>query len=171
MKIGNTQDEMESLRPPPQPLLTPQDARLATQGDIDALLKSILVPKTIASAASLFNGACIGSDSYENNCAHFLSDAFLRAGFTDLAALAPCINARCGSSAKRPVRARDMWCWFKGKQTDFREKIPSKEGFWAVFQLNEVDYWGGHVLIIDTDKNIAYGTANYPAWEQYCYKW
>jgi len=41
----------------------------------------------------------------------------------------------------------------------------------AVFQLDESVYWGGHVLIIDTDTGKYYGTASYPKWKQYCYKW
>jgi hypothetical protein len=124
-----------------------------------------------AGAAALFNDTCSGGDSYDNNCAHYLSDAFIRAGYDDLKPPAPCINARCGTVSKRPVRARDLRCWFESKAAETRTTLPSKEGFWAVFQLNESQYWGGHVVIIDTDKNGAYGTANYPNWDQFCFKW
>lgn len=169
--MNEARDAMERLLAPAQPVLEATDATLATQLDVDALAKTIGVAKTIAGAASLFTKSCEGGDSYENNCAHYLSDAFLRAGFDDLKAPAACINTRCATNSKRPVRARDMWCWFQEKQTESRDKIPSKEGFWAVFQLNEAEYWGGHVIIIDTDKNIVYGTAHYPKWTQHCYRW
>lgn len=173
MNETNARETMENLYPPAQPLLGEGDARIAEESDLLKLRESLILLKTIAGAgaASLFNHSCKGGDSYDNNCAHYLSDAFLRAGFTDLAVPAPCIKARCGTTSKRAIRARDIWCWFQQKQTDFRDKLPSKEGFWAVFQLNEAEYWGGHVVIIDTDNNIAYGTGHYPQWIQYCYKW
>jgi hypothetical protein len=83
---------------------------------------------------------------------------------TQLMAPADCINARCGTAAKRPIRARDMWCWFKQMATEKRSSRPKKEGFWAIFQLDESAYWGGHVIIFDSDKNVFYGTADYPNW-------
>src|SRR5262249_48840891 len=36
--------------------------------------------RTIAAAAAAYTGRCVGGDHYDNNCAHFLSDAFIRAG-------------------------------------------------------------------------------------------
>jgi hypothetical protein len=104
---------MEHVAPPAPPELGPDDAREATDQDVSALGIAELAAKSIAGAAALFRKQCAGGDSYENNCAHYLSDAFLRAGYTELESPAPCINARCGTTAKRPIRARDMWCWFK----------------------------------------------------------
>lgn len=164
-------EDMENLRAPLPPLPGPEDPRMATHADIVALSKRTLLTKSIAGAASLYAGSCEGGDVCENNCAHYLSDAFLHAGYDDLKPPAACINARCATTARRAIRARDMWCWFKAKKTEERISLPSNEGFWAVFQLKEDEYWGGHVLIIDTDNNVAYGTGNYPNWDQYCYKW
>lgn len=162
--------EMEVLTPPPPPAPGPDDPRAASDRDIASLGRNIAT-KSIAGAALLFRKACEGGDSYDNNCAHFLSDAFIRAGYTELGPPADCITARCGSPAKRSVRARDMWCWFKSMATDKRESLPKNEGLWAVFQLKENEYWGGHVVIIDTNRNAYYGTGNYPNWDQHCFKW
>lgn len=164
------QIEMENISPPPAPTPGPNDPKPASNEDLDALNIDLLV-KSIAGAAAQFRKACEGGDSYDNNCAHFLSDAFIRAGYTELSSPATCINARCGTLAKRPIRAREMWCWFQFMANETRDVLPKNEGLWAVFQLNEDQYWGGHVVIIDTDKNVYYGTGNYPTWSQHCFKW
>lgn len=163
-------EAMEHIAPPPPSPSGPDDPRLATDDDVAGLARH-LDSKSIAGAAALFKKECVGADSYQNNCAHYLSDAFLRAGYDELKSPAPCVNARCGSTAKRPVRARDMWCWFQAMATETSQKLPSGKGFWAVFQLDEAAYWGGHVVIVDTDANVAYGTDNFPTWTQHCYKW
>jgi len=161
--------KMESISPPAPPLPGPDDPKPAAL--VPEHVSSVVVVKSIAGAASIYNRGCVGGDAYDNNCAHFLSDAFIRAGYLELNPPSDCVNARCSTSAKRPIRARDMWCWFQSIATDQRNKLPKNEGYWAVFQLDESQYWGGHVVIIDTDSNLYYGTGNYPSWTQYCYKW
>ncbi|MDR8399750.1 hypothetical protein NE850_25925 [Paraburkholderia sp. USG1] len=156
------QQDMENSRPPVPPEPEPGEPRLARKADVEALQAGKVVTRSIAGAASLFSNSCEGGDSYDNNCAHFLSNAFIRAGYSELHPQNACITARCATCAKRPIRARDMWCWFKFMQKDSRTTLPKNDGFWAVFQLNESKYWGGHVVIIDTDTNIAFGTGNYP---------
>ena len=162
---------MENIAPPPPPSPKPGQPVPASPADIAALRAQNTVTKSIAGAAGYFNSTCTGQDRLENNCAHFLSDAFIRAGYDELLPPNACINARCETGAKRPVRARDMWCWFKKLATEEAQTLPKGKGFWAVFQLDETVYFGGHVLIIDTDTNIYYGTGNYPDWTQHCYKW
>lgn len=164
-------EDMENLAPPPPPEWREGDAVSATEKDKAEIQSLALEAKTIAAAAAAFVKSCEGGDSYDNNCAHFLSNAFLKAGFDDLKAPANCINARCGTSAKRPIRARDMWCWFQEKATKTANALPENDGFWAVFQLDEAQYWGGHVIIYDSDKKVYYGTGHYPQWAQHCYKW
>ena len=46
-------------------------------------------------------------------------------------------------------------------------------GFWAVFELDESVYWGGHVCIIDTETWKVYGTGMHAFWdwEQHCHPW
>lgn len=123
---------------------------------------------------------CKGSRKYENNCAHFLSDALVRCGFVELlsdGALYKCDKADCQCpSERRPIRARELWEWFKRKATTKHErvrwdKLPRNSGWWAVFQINEAEYYGGHVVVIDTENWEYYGTCSYPAWDQYAYQW
>lgn len=162
---------MELQAPPPPPKPRKYDPKPATAKDIQQLLAATALAKSIAGAAAQYSGSCSGGDKYENNCAHYLSDAFIRAGYTELLPPNDCVNARCNTTAKRVIRAKDMWCWFKSLATESRTSLPKKEGFWAVFQLKESEYCCGHVVIIDTDTNKYYGTGNYPHWDQYAYKW
>lgn len=129
--------------------------------------------KTIEGAAKLFVRGCAGDDQYDNNCAHFLSNAFILAGFDELRSSSACIEsgARCATTAKRPVRARNMWCWFKEKAKKTGTTVSKNTGAWAVFQLDESAYWGGHVAIIDSNHWKFYGTGWYSDWSQYSYQW
>lgn len=171
MDKPDTPVEMEHIAPPPPPELGPDDPKPASPAHQKALLENLLLAKSIAGAAAVFNDKCASGDSFENNCAHYLSDAFIRAGYTELKPPSACIQARCGTASQRPIRARDMWCWFQNMATETQNTLPSNDGYWAVFQLNEAKYWGGHVVIIDTDTGTFYGTGNYPQWDQHCYKW
>lgn len=157
---------MENLSPP-APRLLPGNPHAGTLVDQQSLSPGT----TIEGAAKLFSKSCEGGDSYRNNCAHYLSDAFIRAGFSELRNADSCINARCGTAAKRPIRARDMWCWFKSKASESGGAVARNTGIWAVFQLDEGEYWGGHVVVIDSGTWKYYGTAWYGDWDQYSYKW
>jgi hypothetical protein len=127
--------------------------------------------KTVEGAAKIFSKSCDGGDTYDNNCAHFLSNALIDAGFADLRQANSCITARCATPAKRVIRARDMWCWFKSVATTSGAAVARNTGFWAVFQLDEAQYWGGHVAIIDSNAWKYYGTGWYENWQQYSYQW
>jgi hypothetical protein len=187
-----SQKEMENFAPPvpnfidgaPVPALSRSDAyELRTIPD--------RIPK-LSDIAKVWDGSCRdcsgqqpgscckGGKKYPNNCAHFLSDVMIRAGFTELLTdtkLYKCDKSDCGCpTERRPVRARDMWAWFQKKATSKHEKIswkniPKNSGWWAIFQLNETEYWGGHVIVLDTDSWEYFGTCSYPAWDQYCYQW
>lgn len=156
---------------PPVPSNTKSIIKLATEKDHESLQRLVNEEKSIRGAAMKYTNSCSGNDTYSNNCAHFLSDAFIRAGYSELLPNNDCVNARCGTTAKRVIRARDMWCWFKEMALEEQSIIPKNEGFWAIFQLDEAAYWGGHVLILDTDNNSYYGTGYYPDWKQHAYKW
>jgi hypothetical protein len=157
---------MEKVAPPAVRLL-PGDPQPGTVTD----QQNLMAGATIEGTAKVFSNSCEGRDREENNCAHFLSDAFIRAGFSDLRNAHSCIQARCGTSSKRPVRARDMWCWFKTKASETGGEVARNTGLWAVFQLKENVYWGGHVAIIDSNTWKYYGTGWYSQWDQYAYKW
>lgn len=162
------------FQPAPAPTPGPGDLRPARPEDYKRLTaETAEATKSIAGAAMLFHSSCAGGDNqtYKNNCAHFLSDAFFRAGYEELASPNTCITARCGTEAARPIRARDMWCWFQKMATRRQIGMPKNEGFWAVFQLDEQQYWGGHVLIVDTNTGTYFGTGCYPDWDQYAYQW
>ncbi len=164
---------MEDLPAPSMPVVPgmPEEASASHRAHI---LSLSLAQKTITAAAAAYRGTCAGGDHYANNCAHFLSDAFIRSGFDELApggSASGFVTARCGTPAKRVIRARDMWHWFQSKGTDTSTSLERNTGFWAVFQLDEQVYWGGHVVIVDTDSWTYHGTACYFGWKQYAYKW
>jgi hypothetical protein len=164
---------MEDLPEPPT-LIVPGMPVQASDLHREKLQSLAPTANTIAAAAARYNGACVGGDHYANNCAHFLSDAFIRAGFNELLAGQAAdsdFHARCGTPAKRPIRARDMWQWFQSKATTKATAITRNTGMWAVFQLDESVYWGGHVVIIDTDAWAWHGTGCHWNWNQYAYKW
>lgn len=162
---------MEELSPPspPEDPDAPQAVQFSESNQ--ALLSTFAIPATLSAVGSYWTNSCVGGDRYGNNCAHFLSDAFIRAGFTELLPPNRHINARCGTSAKRPIRARDMWSWFQSKAVRTSRTVTSNTGWWAIFQLNESAYWGGHVVVLDSDNWQYYGTGWYGDWNQYLYQW
>jgi len=159
---------MENIAPPPPYEIEGMPAP-ATEGDARSI--EIAVVPSLANVAANWRNSCAGGDRYDNNCAHFLSDAFIRAGYGDLATNNPNIHARCGSSAHRPVRARDMWAWFQSRATRTSRQLQRNTGWWAIFQLDERVYWGGHVVLLDSNGWKYYGTGWYGNWNQYLYQW
>lgn len=165
--------DMENLTPP-KPVYTersPKPALLEPGPLIDGDSLEAMRVGSIEKAASLYVDGCEGDDRYDNNCAHFLSNAFLLAGANDLSSDHDCVEARCGTIKKRPIRARDMKCWFASKAKETSRTIVENKGYWAVFQLKESEYWGGHVAIIVSDRWKFYGTGWYDDWDQFWYKW
>ena len=133
---------------------------------------------SIARAFELYRGRCDCGERLENNCAHYLSDAFIRAGYGELdggtGAKYRRFNGRVVCTEGRPVRAREMREWFRERATDIHEGEPSDERYWTVFQHDADEYWGGHVVIHEHD-GTGYdhrGTGDYPRWEtQEHYTW
>ncbi|MEE1752130.1 hypothetical protein [Streptomyces sp. SP18CS02] len=177
-----TVEQMEHLAPPAPPDLPgmPESGRASIQPM--PLPTTFPLPTTLPPAwftlapplsavGSHWAASCMGGDTYANNCAHYLSDAFMRAGYLELYPPNAHINARCGTSALRPIRARDMWSWFRSKATTTSHAPTAGTGWWAVFQLKEAVYWGGHVALLDSDSWRYYGTGWYPNWDQYLYQW
>ncbi|KAL4880665.1 hypothetical protein BJY04DRAFT_228281 [Aspergillus karnatakaensis] len=136
------------------------------------LAVTIAAVPPISAVATYWYNSCAGGDVQSNNCAHYLSDAFIRAGYAELASANPHVNARCATPARRPIRARDMWSWFQSKARVTRRTLPGRNtGWWAIFQLDESAYWGGHVVVLDSNAWVYYGTGWYGAWAQYAYQW
>ncbi|RKK73861.1 hypothetical protein BFJ68_g16827 [Fusarium oxysporum] len=165
---------MENIVPPP-PVEVPGMPTAAIAAPRTAALEietqRAFATPPISAIASYWYNSCAGGDVQSNNCAHYLSDAFIRAGYTELNPPNPYINARCQTTARRPIRARDMWSWFQSKARVTSRTVQRNTGWWAVFQLDESVYWGGHVAVLDSNAWVYYGTGWYPAWNQYCYQW
>lgn len=124
---------------------------------------------TIEDAARAYTENCVGGDRQSNNCAHFLADAFIRAGFTDLLE-SDLITERCKCGAGRPIRAQEMLKWFQSKSERFHSGRPEPNtGFWAVYQEKP---GRRHVTIIDSNTGKFYGTADCKDWPvQWNYQW
>ena len=125
-------------------------------------------PPLEAVAAKYYEGCVCSSDAYKkHNCTHFLSNAFIRAGYTELLD-SPLITARCPSG--RPLRAQDLQKWFQTKSKNFYSGIPKPgRGLWAIYQEKPGAH---HVLLLDTGTGKVYGTANCVKWPvQWCYQW
>jgi hypothetical protein len=153
---------MEHIAPPASQEITGMPA--AAQPEEQATLSVVLPP--LSSVGATWRNSCAGGDRFANNCAHFLSDAFIRAGYTELRRF----GAHC-SPANRPIRAREMWHWFDTKAVRRSNTVRRNTGWWAVFQLDERAYWGGHVAVLDSDAWRYYGTGWYANWNQYLYQW
>ncbi len=163
----------------PSSLLTPNSPVEGGSTD-QAKLKA---GTTLEGTAKLFERKCKGKvSSYPNNCAHYLSDAFIDAGFSDLSSAHPCVTHRCGtpdctSGGKRPTRAKDMRCWFLGKDASPVASVKKGTGFYAVYQERQSD-GQGHVVILDSGTWKFYGTgwfeAGQPApddWKHEYFQW
>ena len=136
---GNT---IESYVAPPAVNLRPDDPREATETEQLAIMHTPL--PSLAKVAASWKKSCILADREVNNCAHYLSDAFIRAGYTELAHGAPAhppeITIWCDyndppvKDQARVIRARETNAWFRSKCEPLTVK-PVNKGFFAVFQL------------------------------------
>lgn len=123
-------------------------------------------PMDLAAVAAAYNGACSSGQRLSNNCAHFLADAIIRAGYDDLLT-SELVTARC--PAGRPVRAQDMLKWFQANATEFHLGIPQDDGLWFGYQEKP---GRRHVLLLDTDTGAFYGTDHCKDWPvQWFYRW
>jgi hypothetical protein len=171
---------------PPKPIYKKGDPQIANDKDISILKKLNPAARSFASVAANWtqpNGGCALGNTPPNNCAHYLSDAFIKAGYSELLKrnsqgqgifhywcdiITPPNTVNLNA---RPIRAREMWSWFKTMATTNQTTKPTNSGFWAVFQTDPV-YVPGHVLLYDSSNNRVYGTGAYWDWaEQYFYQW
>jgi hypothetical protein len=130
----------------------------------------------LANAFSGYSDSCACGERFRNNCAHFLSDALIRSGCSELdggtGALYRRRNGRVVCKAGRPVRAKELRAWFESKATEKVSGEPEKDGYWVVYQHD--GYVGGHVLIHKhTGSDYEWkGTGDYPDWgTQEHYRW
>lgn len=124
---------------------------------------------TLEDVAKAYTETCVGGDRESNNCAHFLSDAFIRAGYTELLT-SELVTERCTCGAGRVVRAQDMLRWFQSRKKTFHEgRVEPNTGFWATYQEKP---GRRHVTILDSNTGKFYGTADCKNWPiQWNYQW
>ena len=91
-----------------------------------------------------YNDTCSCETSYDGlNCAHFLSNALISAGFTGLGGLEDV--ATCPTS--RPIRSKELHEWFKSNFKACSEDNLPKSGFVLIYQERRSD-GQGHVLLM-----------------------
>lgn len=122
---------------------------------------------TLEDVAAAYTQTCACGERLSNNCAHFLSDAFIRAGYTELKT-SDAFTTRC--KAGRPIRAQEVMHWFQTQADTFTEVRPDGgTGMWAVYQEKPNRR---HVTVIDMNTGIFYGTDDCKTWPvQWFYKW
>jgi hypothetical protein len=119
---------------------------------------------SIEGAAKVFEQACLGKVSSYAKCAHYLSNAFIVAGFAELSKPNDCVSSggrcippNCTSGGKRPIRAKDLECWFLTKDASPATSVKPNTGLYAVYQERQSD-GEGHVVILDSNTWKYYGT-------------
>jgi hypothetical protein len=113
----------------------------------------------LPNSASLYRGYCECGTTYDNNCAHFLTDAMVRAG---LPKPFPTGVAKCPSG--RMIRAKETLAWFRTFSSGFNNNHGNlSSGYWFVYQESNGQ---GHVCIHQETSNSWYwwGTGDYPNW-------
>lgn len=156
-------------------LLIVGDPKAGTKKD----QKKLTAGKSLEGACKKFEEKCVGGGAFVNNCAHYLSNAFIQTGYSELNKSLECVEARCseentcdlGSYLKhRVIRAKNLRCWFASKAKKTDDSVAKNSGFWAVYQERPTD-GQGHVAVIDTDSWKYYGTGWFPDWTQEYYQW
>lgn len=165
-------DEENTL--PIKVLLKPGDPNAGTKND----QKKLLAGKSLEGVCKIFEEKCSGGGRFPNNCAHYLSNAFILAGYSELNQSQNCVGARCNERNicdlgdhlnHRIIRAKELRCWFASNATK-ETSVTRGTGFWAVYQERASD-GQGHVVIIDTNTWKYYGTGWYSDWNQEYYQW
>lgn len=120
---------------------------------------------SLETAFSLYKDSCDCGDSFGNDCAHYLSNALIKAGFR----MGPGEKCRCG----RMKRAKELLDWVRSlPRVEFGENHNSiRSGYWFVYQ--EDSNGQGHVCLHEEYPDYYYwvGTGNYEDWPvQWHYK-
>lgn len=127
-------------------------------------------------AFNLFNDSCICGESFRYNCAHFLSDALMKAGYKIKNKEGMDVFNRCKQG--RPTRAKELleWAKFMREKNSGLKRLshdakhghpkPIAAGFWFVYQENSSGQ--GHVCFHHETSETSYETrgrgGEYPDW-------
>ncbi|MFC1751467.1 DUF4157 domain-containing protein [Pseudomonadota bacterium] len=116
--------------------------------------------KSLQEAANVFDLDCSCGEALANNCAHYLSDAMIDAGYSELdGGIGGMYRRRNGfvvCKHGRPVRAKEMRDWFATEGT-VENAAAKPDGYYAVYQQRDSDSQG-HVTI----KQCAGGACTQP---------
>ena len=137
-----------------------------------------LVWPSITEGFNRYNNNCICNTSAGQNCAHFMSDALIRAGYLQLLSGFTTWGCAAAWGSKRPVQAKEMCAWFKGralvtlKGGAYFRPAPGT-GIYVVYQQYTTSPTSqGHVCFWDSNNGTARGTLWLPWWAvQEFYKW
>jgi hypothetical protein len=115
----------------------------------------------LKSTFELYRGRCECGEAYVNNCAHYLTDAMVRAGLPK-----PFPNAYEKCPKGRLKRAKETLEWFKTFKTGFKENHQglALTGYWFVYQEDASGQ--GHVCVhLEASGSFTVrGTGDYSGW-------
>jgi hypothetical protein len=142
------------------------------------LQSSPVIRRSIATAFANYRDACNCGEDLGNNCAHYLSDAFIRSGYAGAldggtGARYRRFNGRIVCRAGRPVRAKEFRDWFSSRASSTQDGEPTGAGHWAVYQERRRDGQGHVNIHAHTDGTYDWrGTTDLPTWRtQTHYSW
>lgn len=129
---------------------------------------------SLPTAWSSYGGCICGNkEGYKNNCAHYLSNAMIIGGYSEIdggtGREKRIVNGFCVCSAGRAIRAKEMRSWFGRKWT---KHLAPRNGINVVYQ--ERADGQGHVLLkqYSGGKSAGYrGTGDFADWptQEYYY--
>ena len=126
-------------------------------GEVLKVTSPEVLESFLSRAWNSYSGSCTCGTRYDNNCAHFLTNAFALAGATFPAGTAKC-------PAGRMIRAKEVLAWWKTFATGFQNNHAGiSSGYWMVYQESGGQ---GHVCLHleETYKYYWKGTGDYPDW-------
>ncbi|MBD5799860.1 hypothetical protein BHU24_25140 [Bacillus pseudomycoides] len=124
-------------------------------------LASEIIYASLSEAYDLYEGKCDCGDRYDNNCAHFLSNALIKAGFR-----MPSSGAKCRSG--RMIRAKELRQWVRSIPGVILKADHNSisSGYWFVYQERASDGQGHVCIHLESPEEYYWaGTGNYPDWE------
>lgn len=129
-----------------------------------------VLQRSLATTFSGFSRECPCGEDLGNNCAHYLSDALIDAGYDELdggeGARYRKRNGRIVCKHGRPVRAKELRDWFADQASTTESGEPDDSRYWAVYQERSAD-GQGHVVLHHHTTDEGYdwaGTGDYPSW-------
>lgn len=138
----------------------PQTKLLLKEVEAYGFNKDLTQNALLPGAFAKYKDACECGERFENNCAHFLSNAFL---LQDPNIRFPAGLEKCTKG--RLKRAKEMLAWFRTLNPQFKENHTGiTDYYWFVYEESPVGQ--GHVCI-HLEKNGNYdwrGTTDIPNW-------